>query len=643
MCGIAGIIDFRPGLAPDRELLAAMTTSLAHRGPDGYGYHVEPGIGFGHRRLSIVDLAAGKQPMYNEDDSVCIVFNGEIYNFPELYAELESLGHRFRTRCDTEVIVHAWEQWGTGCLSRLNGMFAFAIWDRNQRKVFIARDRLGVKPLYYCNIANDQLLFGSELKALELHPELPRHLSAQAVEDYLAFGYIPDPATIYRDVHKLEPGCSLLIDLDTGSQKIDRWWDLDPSTFGQSRLDAGEAAEQLVELLRDAVRCRLLAEVPLGAFLSGGVDSSAVVALMAGLGSEPVRTCAISFDDPDYDESSHARAVADRYRTDHSEHQVAVDDFGLMEQLVNVYDEPYADSSAIPTYRVCEAARRRVTVALSGDGGDEAFAGYRRYRLFMGEESIRQRLPQGLRSMLFGPLGRWYPKLDWAPRVLRGKTTFQALARDSRGAYLHGISLATEELRTELFSGTFHSELQGYGARNVFERHAANKAFPDPLSMVQYLDFKTYLPGDILTKVDRASMAHSLEVRGPFLDYRLVEWAATLPPALKLRGGVGKRVLKESMEPFLPRDILYRKKMGFAVPLVRWFRGPLAGRVRQLSRSEALNDSGILNGTALQRLTDRHLSGRRDHSQIMWALLMLEQFLTRHSGHSRNPMQAERR
>ncbi|MBN8279086.1 MAG: amidotransferase 1, exosortase A system-associated [Gammaproteobacteria bacterium] len=626
MCGIAGIIDLGNRTPVNEALLRAMNDRLSHRGPDGSGVHLEPGIGLAHRRLSIVDLAAGHQPMYNEDNSVCIVFNGEIYNFQGLAEELAGLGHRFRTHCDTEVIIHAWEQWGPGCLARFNGMFAFALWDRNRQQAFIARDRLGVKPLFHATLASGQLLFASELKSLLLHPDLPRRLLPRAVEDYLTFGYVPEPDTIYSDVRKLEPGHYMVVD-GNGNQSIRQYWDLDTGRFGAHQPTEADAREELMQHLTDAVRRRLLAEVPLGAFLSGGVDSSAVVAVMAGLMDESVKTCSISFDDPDYDESAYARQVAGIYRTDHSERTVEVDDFGLLETLVGTYDEPYADSSAIPTYRVCEAARERVTVALSGDAGDENFAGYRRYRMFAAEESVRRLVPAAIRQPLFGLLGRYYPKLDWAPRVFRGKTTFQALARDSVGAYLHAVSLSTAETRDSLYSPAFRARLQGYDSRAVFDRHVRGRDFPDTLSMVQYLDLKTYLVGDILTKVDRASMAHSLEVRGPFLDYQFVEWAATLPTRLKLNGGTGKYVLKKALEAHLPADILYRRKMGFAVPLVRWFRGPLRERVAALPDSPWLLADGIFSQEGLRTLVDGHLSGRRDYSPGIWSLLMLEGFL----------------
>jgi asparagine synthase (glutamine-hydrolysing) len=369
-----------------------------------------------------------------------------------------------------------------------------------------------------------------------------------------------------------------------------------------------------------------MSEVPLGAFLSGGVDSSAVVAMMAGLSEAPVSTCSISFGDPQFNESAYAQAIADRFHTRHYVEQAEMDDFDLLDKLVEVYDEPFGDSSAMPTYRVCQLARRRVTVALSGDGGDETFAGYRRYKWHMNEELLRSRLPRWFRRPVFAALGTVYPKLDWAPRIMRAKSTFQALAYDSMEAYFHSVSVMPDPLRLSLYGDAFLARLGEHRAIDVFRAHAEN-APDDALSLAQYLDFKTYLPGDILVKVDRASMAHSLEVRVPFLDHTFVEWAATLPPNLKLRGGEGKYVLKKGLEAHLPHDIMYRRKMGFAVPLASWLRGPLRERVSRLVVDGALNDAGIFDRARLRALVDQHLSGTRDHSAPLWSLLMLEGFL----------------
>jgi asparagine synthase (glutamine-hydrolysing) len=375
------------------------------------------------------------------------------------------------------------------------------------------------------------------------------------------------------------------------------------------------------------VRLRMISEVPLGAFLSGGVDSSAVVATMADVSDEPVNTCSIGFDDPQFNESAFAQQVADRYRTRHHVETVASDDFDLIDTLARLYDEPYADSSAIPTYRVCQLARKQVTVALSGDGGDESFGGYRRYRLHMMEERMRSALPSQLRRPLFGLLGMVYPKADWAPRVLRAKTTFQGMARSSVEAYFHSVSILRGTMRDQLFSPAFKRELAGYDAQQVFEEHAERAGTDDALALIQYLDLKTYLVGDINTKVDRASMAHSLEVREPLMDHELVEWLATLPSSLKVRGNEGKWLLKKAMEPALPDEVLYRPKMGFAVPLASWFRGPLKARVRDAVLGERLASTGWFDRRYLEQLIDEHQSGARDHSAPLWTLLMFEAFL----------------
>ncbi len=625
MCGITGLVDLRSERQVSEQLLRAMNDSLFHRGPDGEGFHLEPGVGFGHRRLSIIDLEGGKQPLYNEDQSVVVTFNGEIFNFIEVEKELLSRGHIFRTRCDTEVIVHAWEEWGVECLKRFNGMFSFAIWDRNKRTLFIARDRLGVKPLFYAEV-DGWLVFGSELKAVLKHPNVSRDIDPTAVEDYFTFGYVPDPKTIYRNIKKLEPGTYIC--LQRGRPiKVNRYWDVPLMEKRQAGVDFFGIQQELRDRLKESVRKRMVADVPLGAFLSGGIDSSAVVAMMRELGNNKILTCSIGFKEAQYDESLYAKMVADVKHTDHKAETVDSSDYSLLDKLVGIYDEPYADSSAIPTYRVCELARKYVTVALSGDGGDESFIGYRRYRLMAMEESLRSKVPLALRQAIFGPLGRWYPKLDWAPRMFRAKTTLQALARTTVDAYLHGISLSSDEMRGRLFSAQFKRQLQGYSSREVFHDHVKDKTFEDGLSMAQYLDFKTYLPGDILTKVDRASMAHSLEVRTPFLDYEFVEWASSLPTDLKLHHGTGKYVLKESLRKILPNEVLFRKKMGFSVPIDVWFRGSLNEHIRKAMQAPHLRDSSIFDANYLDLILRQHVSGQRNHSAALWSLLMFEGFM----------------
>ncbi len=625
MCGFTGLVDVRGRRPIERAVLERMNESQHHRGPDEGGLHLAPGVGLGHRRLSIIDLATGQQPLFNEDGSVVVVYNGEIYNYAELIPELASLGHVFHTRSDTEVIVHAWEQWGADCVKRFRGMFAFALWDENRQTLFLARDRLGVKPLYYAELADGTIIFGSELKALLAHGGMGREIDAQAVEEYFALGYVPEPRTVFTSARKLPPASTLTVKRGQRVPEPVEYWDVNFTL--DSRLGEAEAGAELVERLRESVRLRLVSEVPLGAFLSGGVDSSAVVATMAGLTNEPVNTCSIAFADKEFDESAYAQQVAQRYRTRHYVDRVESDDFDLIDELSRLYDEPYADSSAIPTYRVCQLARQHVTVALSGDGGDESFGGYRRYRLHMMEEKMRRPLPLMLRRPMIGVLGQLYPKADWAPRVFRAKTTLQALARDSVEAYFHSMSILRDDDRQRLYSNTFKAKLGGYSALEVFKRHARGANHEDPLALIQYLDLKTYLVGDINTKVDRASMAHSLEVREPLMDHQLVEWLATLPSSLKVRNGQGKYLFKKSMERQLSEEILYRPKMGFAVPLARWFRGPLKQRVRDAVLGERLASTGWFNHGYLQHLVDAHQSGARDYSAPLWTLLMFEGFL----------------
>lgn len=624
MCGIAGL--FRPdGGAVDAQLLKRITDSLTHRGPDERGEYLAAGVGLGHRRLSIIDRADGQQPLFNEDGSVVVVFNGEIYNFAVLREELSACGHTFKTHSDTEVIVHAWEQWGRACVTRFRGMFAFALWDGRRRQLFLARDRLGIKPLYYGLLSNAEVVFGSELKALRLHPNFSDRLDVQAIEDYFGYGYIPEPRSIYQGIFKLPPGCTLL--LEHGSRRLPEpqaYWNI--SFANVAPIDDDSATEGLRERLREAVDIRLVAEVPLGAFLSGGVDSSSVVATMAGLSGEPVRTCSIAFGDEAFDESAHAAQVAELYATAHSVDRVDPEDYSLLDQLAGLYDEPFADSSALPTYRVCELAKRHVTVALSGDGGDELLAGYKRYGLHLNDLATKAKVPAPVRS-LCGAIGRIYPDFAAMPKVLSRRQALLSMGQDPVTAYFEINSVLKNDLRSRIYSRQFQRQLGGYSAVDVMRRHAAEFDGDDALSLAQYLDFKTYLPGDILTKVDRASMAHALEVRVPLLDHKVVEWAATLPNHCKQRDGQAKWLLKKAMEPSLPNDILYRSKRGFAVPLASWFRGPLRSRVETALNNPVLLDTGVFNPTGLRDLWSKHVSGKQDFGPQIWSLLMFESFL----------------
>jgi asparagine synthase (glutamine-hydrolysing) len=627
VCGFVGIFDPR-GRAPiDRVLLAGMNRTQRHRGPDGEGMHAAPGIGLAHTRLAIIDLATGAQPMFNEDGSVVVVYNGEIYNFRDLRDALGARGHRFRSASDTEVIVHAWEEWGDACVTHFRGMFAFALWDEPRKTLFLARDRLGIKPLHYAILPDGQLVFASELKALLAHPALPRRIDPCAIEDYLAYGYVPDPKTIYRDVCKLRPGYRLSWRVGQAGPCQERYWQL--RFAARERLTVQRAAEELLERLEEAVALRLVADVPLGAFLSGGVDSSAVVAMMSRRSAAPVNTCSIGFEERDHDESAFARQVAEAYGTHHHVSQAHVQDLDLIERLPLVFDEPFADSSAIPTMRLSELAREIVTVALSGDGGDELFAGYRRHRWHRYEEWARAALPPAVRRPLFGALGGLYPKLDWAPQPVRLKATLAELALDSADAYCQSVAISSDADRRRLYAPELQRDLQGYRASEVIRAHWHDIEGQHPLDQVQYTDIMTYLPSDILTKVDRASMAHSLEVRVPLLDHVLVEWAATLPPRLRLNARGSKYVLKRALRPHLPAAILRRKKMGFSVPLAAWLRGSLRAPVERALAEPAFTQSGLFDMAAVARLVGQHQSGRSDHSRIIWALFMFAGFLTR--------------
>jgi asparagine synthase (glutamine-hydrolysing) len=629
MCGIAGIfsplVDRQKPI--DENVLWKMTNSLLHRGPDEGSIHVEKGVGFGHRRLSIIDVATGQQPLFNEDNSVVVVFNGEIYNYAEVVPELEALGHVFRTKSDTEVIVHGWEQWGVACLERFRGMFAFSLWDRNKQTFFMARDRLGVKPMYYGKTTDGQLVFGSELKAITSHPDIVKKIDATAVEDYLTLGYVPDPKSIYESVRKLAPGHYFLLKRGQNWAEPSLYWD---ATFEPDHgMKEADAVAELQHLLKESVKLRMISEVPLGAFLSGGVDSSVVVANMAELSSNPVKTCSIAFDIAKYDESEYAAQVARQYKTDHVVKTVTSDDFELLDLLTDAYDEPFADSSAIPTYRVCQLARERVTVALSGDGGDETFGGYRRYKFHLAEEKLRSRLPLGIRQPLFGTLAKIYPQKNWMPRVLRAQSTFRGLAYEAVEAYTASVSIMKPAIRSSVTSAAFKQKMGGYSTLQMMRAYGKQVETDDPLSLIQYLDYRTYLPGDINVKVDRASMQHSLETREPLMDHKLVEFAGRIPSHLKVKGAEGKHILKKAYESHLPHDLLYRQKMGFAVPVESWFRNQLKDRVTSALNSEVIRDCGYFDADGLKKLLHEHTSNQADHSPAIWAMLMFERFLSK--------------
>ena len=627
MCGSAGLFTLASPKPVDPVRIERMCDAMVHRGPDGSGVWTDLGVGLGHRRLSIIDLAGSPQPMLSADERAVLVFNGEIYNFRELRRELAELGATFRTDGDSEVILAAWQAWGPACLSRLYGMFAFALYDRSERTLLLARDRLGVKPLFLAALADRSLAFASELKGLLAHPGLRREIDPLAVEDFMAWGYVPDHRAMLRRVTKLPAGHYLLLEHGKPRPAPVQWWDV--SFAERTRASAKDQEAELLHLMRQAVTSRMVSDVPLGAFLSGGVDSSSVVALMSEASQSPVKTCSIGFDVAGLDESDHARKVAELFATDHASRTVSPDDFEAIDQLVAMFDEPFADASALPTWRVCQLAREHVTVALSGDGADEALAGYRRHIFQHNEDRTRRMLPSALRSAVLGPMGRLYPKADWAPRPLRAKTTLLSLAASSEEGYARALAIAPPEARAALYTPDLMRALGDYRAEQPFIELMRAAPARSGLDRAQYADLKFWLPGDILTKVDRTSMAVSLEAREPLLDHRLIEFAASLPESSRIAKGQGKILMKRTMERYLPSDILYRPKQGFVTPLAQWFRGPLAETARGIARGATLAKTGYFDPKSLETMAERHLSGTSDHARELWQLLMLDRSLAR--------------
>jgi asparagine synthase (glutamine-hydrolysing) len=618
MCGIAGFAD-APTAAPlTRDAATArirqMCDVIRHRGPDDEGVWLDEGIALGMRRLSIIDLSGGHQPIANEDGTVWVVFNGEIYNFRELRAELQQAGHRFATSSDTEVIVHAYETWGKDAIARLRGMFGLAIWDTRSRTLILARDRAGIKPLYYA-VAGGRLLFGSELKSLLCAPELSRELDLDALDHYLSFLYTPRDGSIFRDVMKLPPGHHLI--WKDGTTHVQPYWR--PSTDEGFTGTEGEAVEALHAVLADAVESHMVSDVPVGAFLSGGVDSSVVVALMARAGAGRVKTFSIGFDDPAFDELEHARKVARHYDTDHHEFVVRPDALSILDDIIRHFDEPFADASAIPTWYVSEIARRHVTVVLSGDGGDELFGGYDRYVPHPRVVAFDRYAPRGLRRVAAIAAER-------LPHGARGRNFLRHVGRSEQGRYLDAIRYFSTDEKPALLSADVREALGGLDPEARLARHFDRYAhLPWPSQMMRF-DLETYLPDDILTKVDRMSMAHSIESRVPLLDNSVIDFAESLPPSLKIKGGRRKHVLKEVAARLLPEGIVDRRKQGFAVPIGNWFRGDL----RELFADTLLSPSALQRGyfepRFVRRIVDEHLSGRRDHTLRLWQLVVFERW-----------------
>jgi asparagine synthase (glutamine-hydrolysing) len=622
MCGIVGIVR-GDGSDVDQTLLARMCAAIRHRGPDDDGFYINGNVGLGMRRLSIIDLKGGQQPIHNQDRTAWIVFNGEIYNYLELRDKLEKLGHTFYTNSDTEVIIHAYDRYGADCPKHLRGMFAFAIWDERTQELFLARDRVGKKPILYSQV-NGQFIFGSEFSALLLHPDIGRDIDTEALHHYLSFMCVPAPLTAYRAIRKLEPGHSLR--WRKGEIRIEQYWRPDFS----KKLDISEqeAGERAIEILREAVKVRLMSEVPLGAFLSGGIDSSAVVALMSEESSEPVKTFSIGFEEQDFSELHHARRVAEHVGTDHHEFIVRPDALELLPTLVEHYGEPYADSSAIPTYYVARETRKHVTVALNGDGGDESFAGYERYAAMRLAESYH-RLPALLRNSIVKRVGLIPSSETQRSRARDVKRFIQAASLPKTERYLRWVSVFDTEAKQNLYSESFLQQTRNISAASILDPWFARANGSGIVDAALLTDIMTYLPNDLLVKVDIATMAVSLEARSPFLDHHVIEFAASLPEKLKLRGLTTKYLLKRILKKLLPAENLDRRKMGFGVPIGHWFRGTLQPFLRETLLSEVSLDRGLFRPEALKSLVELHTRGERDHSHQLWTLLMLELWFQR--------------
>ncbi|HEX3083572.1 MAG TPA: asparagine synthase (glutamine-hydrolyzing) [Pyrinomonadaceae bacterium] len=624
MCGITGIVR-SDGAPVDRDLLARMNLAIEHRGPDEDGFYLSDGVGLAMRRLAIIDLKSGQQPIHNADSTAWIVYNGEIYNYRELRKDLESRGHRFYTDSDTEAIVHAYDEYGTDCPKYLRGMFALAIWDTRTKSLFLARDRVGKKPLLYAQV-NGQLVFGSEFMALLQHPDVSRDVNYEAIHHYLSFICVPSPLTAFQSISKLPPGHSLL--WKQGEIKLERYWEID---FAHKiSIDEEEAGERVVDLLRDAVRVRLMSEVPLGAFLSGGIDSSAVVALMAQESSDKVKTFSIGFEEQDFSELHHARRVAEHVGTDHHEFIVKPDAMEILPTLVEHYGEPFADSSAIPSYYVSRETRKHVTVALNGDGGDECFAGYERYAAMSVAQRYVKLLPAAIRNGVIRNLANALPQAQSRKNPLRKAQRFlDAASLSPVQRYLRWVSAFDDQAKRNIYSDEFRSETAEFSTVSFLEPWFARANGAGIVDASLLTDTMTYLPNDLLVKMDIASMTVSLEARSPFLDHHLMEFAASLPERLKLRGMTTKYLLKQVLKKFVPEENLTRAKMGFGIPIGHWFRGSMQSFLRETLLSEKALSRGLFNPDKVRQMIDHHVDRKVDHDQRLWSLLMLELWFER--------------
>ncbi len=608
MCGIAGFIGIQRSRDHSEELIDSMCKVIRHRGPDDQGVWVGDGAALGMRRLSIIDLAGGHQPIFNEDQSILIVFNGEIYNYRELGKELQERGHRFTTNSDTEVIVHAYEEYGDDCVKHLRGMFTFAIWDRKRQRLLAARDRFGKKPLnYYWD--GQRLIFGSEIKSI-LEAGIPREINSIALDEYLVYGYVPTPNTLFKGVLKL-PAAHILI-YEDGHISTKRYWDLPFTPTCQD--DEATAIERTRALLKDAVQVRLMSEVPLGAFLSGGVDSSVVVGLMSQMMSQPVKTFSIGFEEDDFSELPYARKVAKHFGTDHHEFFVRPELVSVLPQLVWAFDEPFADASMLPTYYVSKLAREHVTVVLTGDGGDEIFGGYKHYQ----RELSINRIPALIRSLLkYGSM--------LMPDGMRGRNRLRNMGSDLATRFAQSYTRYPVGSRPSMYDSEYFAHVRDHNPYEQHIREFRTAQQLDIMAQMQYVDARIYLPDDILVKVDKASMFNSIETRTPMLDQQLVEYVSSLPSTIRTRNGVLKDLLKKVAADMLPAEILTRPKQGFGPPIEQWFRSDLINYAHELLDSPRARQRGIFNPEFIRNLLIDHASTKGvNHSSAIWTMLCLE-------------------
>jgi asparagine synthase (glutamine-hydrolysing) len=624
MCGITGFI-YNNGRAVEREVLERMNCAIVHRGPDEDGFYVKENIGLAMRRLSIIDLAGGQQPVHNEDGTKWIVYNGEIYNFQVLRDDLEKRGHKFYTHSDTETLIHLYDEFGIDCLDHLRGMFAFAIWDEKERSLFLARDRVGKKPLLYSHKPNGDLIFGSEFSALLQHPSIGRDVDNEAIDNYLSYLCVPAPLTAYKEIRKLEPGHWLR--WKNGEIETRRYWQ--PNFSKKIKISEEEAIEETTRLLRESTKLRLISEVPLGAFLSGGVDSSTVVALMAQESSTPVKTFSIGFEEQDFSELKYARRVAEHVGAEYHEFIVRPNALEILPTLVEHYGEPYADSSAIPTYYVSRETRRHVTVALNGDGGDESFAGYERHAAMRLAEAYH-RVPKFIRkTFVETPVGLIPTSELKRSRARDAKRFLRAANLPKTERYFRWMSTFDRDAKSNLYTAEFKAAVQNSNPSAIMDSWFANANGSGIVDATLLNDIMTYLPNDLLVKVDIASMANSLEARSPFLDHKVIEFAASLPESLKMRRIETKSLLKKVAARLVPREVVYRRKMGFGVPVGKWFRGEMKSFVSDILLSDKALNRGIIRPEVLRRYVSEHTSGERDHQFQLWTLFMLELWFQR--------------